>query len=71
MDDAVFADTPAFGAPAILPYKPLVYPDGHPYAGLSIDLAFVITGVPEPATFSLLGVAFIAATIFGQRRRIG
>ncbi len=69
MDDAVYADTPAFGAPAILPYKPLEYPDGHPYGGLSIDLAFVITGVPEPASFALLGIA-LAAALITRRRQI-
>jgi hypothetical protein len=29
------------------------------------------TEVPEPASFALLGVALLAATLFGQRRRIG
>jgi hypothetical protein len=69
MDDAVYADTPAFAAPAILPYKPLVYPSGHPYAGLSIDLAFVITGVPEPASLMLIVPAALLLTIGSRRLR--
>jgi len=69
MDDAVYADTPAFGAPAILPYTPLVYPSGHPYAGLSIDLAFVITGVPEPASLMLMMLAPIWLTVACRRLR--
>jgi hypothetical protein len=67
-DDAVWADTPAFGAPPITPYVPLVYPAGHPYAGLSIDLAFVITGVPEPASVTLMIVGVMFAGIGGRRR---
>jgi hypothetical protein len=69
MDDAVYADTPTFAAPAILPYKPLVYPSGHPYAGLSIDLAFVITGVPEPASLTLIVPAALLLTIGSRRLR--
>lgn len=52
MDDAVYADTAGFNGPRITPYNPLVYPPGHPYSGLSMDLAFVIT--PEPGTLLLL-----------------
>jgi hypothetical protein len=66
LDDAVFADTPGFGAPAILPYRELRYPAGHAYAGQSIDLAFVITGVPEPGSLMLLIVAMLP---LGFKRR--
>jgi hypothetical protein len=69
MDDAVFADTPGFGAPAVLPYRPLVYPPGHPFAGLSIDLAFVITGVPEPASLLLIVLAAPLLTIRSRNLR--
>ena len=35
------------------PSAPNVYPSGHPYAGLSMDQAFVITStVPEPGTLA-------------------
>ena len=47
MDDAVYKD-------AAGDWAPLVYPDGHPYEGMSIDMAFVIT--PEPATIALLSL---------------
>jgi hypothetical protein len=65
-DDAVFADTAGFGTPAVTPYRPLVYPEGHPYAGLSIDLAFVITSVPEPTSLALL---FVALPLLAIKRR--
>ncbi|MHC4482717.1 MAG: DUF7901 domain-containing protein, partial [Planctomycetota bacterium] len=51
-DDAVWTDVDTWGAahPHIVPsgeiWTPLVYPVGHPYEDVSIDLAFVITG-PE------------------------
>src|SRR5262249_31592874 len=48
LDDGVYADTAGFAGPPITPYLPLVYPAGHPYAGLSMDLAFVITGTGVP-----------------------
>ena len=47
-DDAVWGDGPTS------PWQELVYPSNHPYAGQSMDLAFVIT--PEPATMALLGL---------------
>jgi hypothetical protein len=46
-DDAVWQD--AAGS-----WLELRYPQDHPYAGQSIDLAFVVT--PEPATIVLLGL---------------
>ena len=54
-DDAVWAD------PSITPptgWQELVYPQGHPFAGQSMDLAFVIT--PEPATICLLGLGALS-----------
>ena len=51
-DDAVWADTPT----AV--WHELRYPPGHPLAGQSIDLAFVIT--PEPATMGLLALGGLA-----------
>jgi hypothetical protein len=47
-DDAVWGDSPTS------PWQELVYPQGHPFAGQSMDLAFAIT--PEPATMALLGL---------------
>lgn len=35
-------------------YQPLVYPDGHPDEGQTIDMAFELTTVPEPATLLIL-----------------
>ena len=52
-DDAVFGDTVGFGGGSIDPpgWMPLVYPANHPFAGQSIDMAFVIT--PEPGTIAM------------------
>ena len=70
-DDAVFIDLPdVFNLPvdaiqppnspgAVLPWNELRYPINHPFAGESIDLAFVIT--PEPATLALLTLGALAA----------
>jgi hypothetical protein len=74
-DDAAFADTQGFGGPLLpnpnnpggLPWTEMRYPPGHPLAGQSIDLSFVITTIPEPATMSLLLIAF-AALIPARRR---
>jgi len=63
-DDAVFADAP-FGAEPTF-WKELRYPPGHPMAGQSIDLAFALTTVPEPASLGMLAVAALA---LGLRRR--
>ena len=43
----------------------LIYPDGHEYAGDSIDMAFVIT--PEPATIALLGIGW--AVVLTRKRQ--
>lgn len=70
-DDAVFIDignifglpVDAIGPPPGAPnpgllWKDMRYPAGHPFAGESIDLAFVIT--PEPATLALLTLGTLA-----------
>ena len=67
-DDAVFADTSLplptgqlIGpAPSPVFWQDMHYPVGTPYAGSSIDLAFAITTVPEPATLSLLVLGGLA-----------
>lgn len=58
-DDAVWGDSHQG------PWNELRYPDGHPFQGESIDLAFVIT--PEPATVFLLGLSSLA--LLRRRRR--
>jgi hypothetical protein len=50
------------------PYEKLVYPDGHPLAGQSMDMAFEITTtVPIPAAVWLLGSGLIG--LVGIRRK--
>ena len=68
MDDAVFSDTDGFSGGLLLPWRPMSYPDGHPYFPDSIDLAFVIT--PEPASFALVGVGFGMLTTIRRRNRV-
>lgn len=58
-DDAVWADTP------LGPWQELIYPTPHPYAGQSIDLAFVIT--PEPVSIVLLALG--SAVLLRIRRK--
>jgi hypothetical protein len=52
-DDAVFRGSDGS-------WRELRYPSGHPRGGQSIDLAFVITNIPEPASFLLMAFAAIA-----------
>jgi len=67
-DDSVYADTAVFTGPLVTGWAPMVYPGGHPYAGLSMDQAFVIT-TPEPSTFALLGVGAVGLLGYAWRRR--
>jgi hypothetical protein len=68
MDDAVFADTNGFNGPNISFWRDMVYPSGHPLAGQSFDLSFVLT-TPEPSTFVMAGVAGVALVAIAYRRR--
>ena len=54
-DDAVFADTAGFAGPLITGWTDMHYPLGHEFAGLSMDLSFVLT-VPEPSSLMLAAV---------------
>jgi hypothetical protein len=59
-----------FGDDAVWGYgvwEPLTYFPGHPYAGESMDLAFVIT--PIPATLPLLGTGLLGLAALAYRRR--
>ena len=57
-DDAVFGDSDdPFAHPD--GWRELRYPLGHPFEGRSIDLAYVITTVPEPATWVLAALALL------------
>jgi len=60
-DDAVYRLTDGSWAE-------LVYPIGHPRELESIDLAFVITTVPEPASATLFGLAVVAFALHYRRR---
>ena len=64
-DDAVWDDVVGTGTQ----WNELRYPSGHPDAGDSVDMAFVITVVPEPATRALLGLGTLALTAIRRRRR--
>ena len=61
-DDAVWMNSNAVPAG---PWQELRYPSAHPYAGDSVDLAFVIT--PEPATMVLLALGGLS--VLNRKRR--
>jgi hypothetical protein len=74
LDDAVFGDTTSFGGPLFGPAPPPVYwadmhypaPTQFHDAGESMDMAFVITSIPEPGSLML---AIMAALLLGMRSR--
>jgi hypothetical protein len=77
-DDAVFADSNlplSMGgvligpAPAPVFWRDMLYPAGHPYAGKSIDQAFVITTIPEPGTLVLLDCGLVGLFCYAWRKR--
>jgi hypothetical protein len=77
LDDAVFGDTTTFGGPLFGPapapvfWRDMFYPaatPSHP-TGESMDMAFVITSVPEPGALMLLIIALLTLGMGGSRRR--
>lgn len=68
MDDAVFADTAGFNGPNITFWRDMHYPAGHPFAGQSVDLSFVLT-VPEPSSIVMASLGFVAMVGVAYRRR--
>jgi hypothetical protein len=78
-DDAVFTDVPidlwyTQGTGQYVPepsptWQDMHYPAGHAFAGQSIDLAFVINGVPEPGSLVMLGGLGIVFFIGYLRRK--
>jgi hypothetical protein len=50
-------------------YAPLVYPAGHPDAGTTMDMAFELTTIPEPASVALLGLGVGFLAMLKVRRR--
>ncbi|MEX2113349.1 MAG: PEP-CTERM sorting domain-containing protein [Pirellulales bacterium] len=67
-DDAVFADTNGFNGPNTTFWRELIYPVGHPLAGASMDLSFVLT-VPEPSAVAMAGMGLVALVGMVVRRR--
>ena len=65
-DDAVWADYDDSGIVPV--WNELRYPDGHPFQGESMDLAFVIT-VPEPGTLVLLATVCVGLLFVWRRRK--
>jgi hypothetical protein len=67
-DDAVFADTDGFAGPLLTPWTDMHYPEGHEFAGLSMDMSFVLT-VPEPSSIVLAGASLAVFLGIAVRRR--
>jgi hypothetical protein len=61
MDDAVYGSPIAAG--------PVWVPMVDPFTRNSLDLAFVITGVPEPSTILLLVVGAVGIAVYTRRTR--
>lgn len=72
-DDAAWNLTPEFGGPIIDPsWHELRYPEGHPFQGQSMDMAFVLTttAIPEASTWAATGfLTAIAGLTLWRRRR--
>ena len=66
-DDAVFADTAGFLGPNLSGWQDMHYPSGHPFAGHSLDLSFVLT-VPEPSSIAMASLGLVALVGMGYRR---
>ena len=65
-DDAVFDDLPQVP----VNWREMRYPPGHPFQGESIDLAFALTTIPEPATFVLVGFSLLGVRLLARQRRV-
>ena len=77
-DDAVFTDTTEPGGSVLIvppghttspiPWIDMRYPSG-PYEGQSIDMAFVITTIPEPGTLVMVALGGLMGLLVWIRRR--
>jgi hypothetical protein len=77
-DDAVFTDTTEPGGSVLIsppghtgpiPWVDMHYPVGGTYEGQSIDMAFVITTVPEPGAFVMLAIGGVLGLLAWVRSR--
>jgi len=76
-DDAIAMELPSDaqepipGEPYPLIPQELRYPEGHPYEGQSVDMAFKVTAAPEPISSILFatGGATLAFRRYWKRRR--
>jgi hypothetical protein len=60
-----FRDDAVFAVLTVPPWRPLV----DPLTGDSLDLAFVITTIPEPATIVLLMLGIVGALAISRRAK--
>ena len=60
--------TAGFGGGLISGWNDMHYPSGHPLAGQSMDLSFVLT-VPEPSSIVMAGFGLVALVGMVARRR--